>query len=74
LYPDWRLADVTIPQANACLSPRGNINGLLPDEIIDRVKRGFAIPLGRWFRGKLENFVRDLLLAGTIQKLIAVEI
>jgi asparagine synthase (glutamine-hydrolysing) len=41
------------------------LRGLLPDEIIDRPKRGFAIPLGRWFRGKLEGFVRDLLLSPT---------
>ena len=39
------------------------MRGLLPDEIIDRPKRGFAIPLGRWFRGRLGNFVRDLLLS-----------
>ncbi len=41
------------------------LRGLLPDEIIDRPKRGFAIPLGRWFRGKLESFVHDLLLSPT---------
>jgi asparagine synthase (glutamine-hydrolysing) len=39
------------------------MRGLLPDEIIDRPKRGFAIPLGHWFRGGLGNFVRDLLLS-----------
>ena len=39
------------------------LRGIVPDEIIDRPKRGFAIPLGRWFRGKLEEFVRDLLLS-----------
>ncbi len=41
------------------------LRGLLPDEIIDRPKRGFALPLARWFRGKLEGFVRDLLLSPT---------
>jgi asparagine synthase (glutamine-hydrolysing) len=39
------------------------MRGLVPDEIIDRPKRGFAIPLGRWFRGGLSTFVRDLLLS-----------
>ncbi len=39
------------------------MKGLLPDEIIDRPKRGFAIPLGHWFRAGLGNFVRDLLLS-----------
>lgn len=40
------------------------MRGLLPDQVIDRPKRGFAIPLGRWFRGQLAPFVRDLLLSG----------
>ncbi len=38
------------------------MRGILPDDIIDRRKHGFAVPLGRWFRGKLGGFVRDLLL------------
>jgi asparagine synthase (glutamine-hydrolysing) len=40
------------------------MRGILPDTIIDRPKRGFAIPLGRWFRGKLGGFARELLLSG----------
>ncbi|HEV8702644.1 MAG TPA: asparagine synthase (glutamine-hydrolyzing) [Candidatus Polarisedimenticolia bacterium] len=39
------------------------MRGLLPDSIIDRPKQGFAVPLGRWFRGRLDGFVRDLLLS-----------
>jgi asparagine synthase (glutamine-hydrolysing) len=42
-----------------------SLRGLLPDEIIDRRKHGFAIPLGAWFRGGLAGFARDLLLSGT---------
>ena len=38
------------------------MRGILPDRIIDRPKKGFAIPLGYWFRGKLGPYVRDLLL------------
>jgi asparagine synthase (glutamine-hydrolysing) len=38
------------------------MRGILPDSIIDRPKRGFAVPLGYWFRGKLGSYVRDLLL------------
>jgi asparagine synthase (glutamine-hydrolysing) len=41
------------------------LRGLLPDAIIDRPKHGFAVPLGRWFRGRLGDFVRDLLLSDT---------
>ncbi|MBI2816612.1 MAG: asparagine synthase (glutamine-hydrolyzing) [Acidobacteria bacterium] len=39
------------------------MRGIIPDAIIDRPKRGFAIPLGRWFRGKLQDFIGDLLLS-----------
>jgi asparagine synthase (glutamine-hydrolysing) len=39
------------------------LEGILPREILDRPKRGFAIPLGRWFRGQLSMYVRDLLLS-----------
>jgi asparagine synthase (glutamine-hydrolysing) len=38
------------------------MRGILPDRIIDRPKKGFAVPLGYWFRGKLGPYVRDLLL------------
>ena len=41
------------------------LRGILPDPVIDRAKRGFAIPLGRWFRGQLWEFVGDLLLSET---------
>lgn len=39
------------------------MRGILPDEVIDRPKRGFAVPLANWFRGELEGFARDLLLS-----------
>ena len=39
------------------------LRGILPAEIIDRPKQGFAIPLGRWFRGRMSEFVRELLLS-----------
>jgi len=39
------------------------MKGILPDEILDRPKHGFAVPLGRWFRGQLGPFVRELLLS-----------
>lgn len=42
-----------------------SLEGVLPDEILYRPKRGFAVPLAKWFRGKLNGFVRDLLLSKT---------
>jgi asparagine synthase (glutamine-hydrolysing) len=39
------------------------MEGILPNEILYRPKRGFAVPLSRWFRGQLGPFVRDLLLS-----------
>jgi asparagine synthase (glutamine-hydrolysing) len=41
------------------------MEGILPNEVLYRPKRGFAIPLGRWFRGQLSLYVRDLLLSRT---------
>jgi asparagine synthase (glutamine-hydrolysing) len=39
------------------------MRGILPDDIIDRPKHGFAVPLHAWFRGELSSFARDLLLS-----------
>ena len=34
---------------------------LLPREVMARPKRGFAVPLDRWFRSELREYTRDLL-------------
>ena len=44
------------------------MRGLLPADIIDRPKRGFAVPLARWFRGHLAEFARDILLSDTTRQ------
>jgi asparagine synthase (glutamine-hydrolysing) len=36
---------------------------LLPAENIDRRKMGFGVPIGHWFRGQLQPFLRETLLA-----------
>lgn len=36
---------------------------LLPSENLDRRKMGFGVPVGHWFRGKLEPFLRETILA-----------
>ena len=35
----------------------------LPQNVIDRPKRGFETPLDRWFRSELSGYVRDTLLS-----------
>jgi len=41
---------------------RRAMRGILPDSILDRGKMGFGAPLGAWFRGELDGFVRERLL------------
>ena len=36
--------------------------GLAPDEILDRPKQGFSVPIAEWFRNELHDLVRDVLL------------
>ncbi len=38
----------------------------IPRECIDREKQGFGVPLSAWFRGSLEEFLRDSLLDDTL--------
>jgi asparagine synthase (glutamine-hydrolysing) len=44
------------------------MRGILPDEVIDRPKQGFAVPLARWFRGRLNGFIHDLLLSDRVRQ------
>jgi asparagine synthase (glutamine-hydrolysing) len=41
---------------------------VLPDNIIDRPKHGFAVPLAHWFRGELAPFAHDVLLSDTCRQ------
>ena len=38
------------------------LRGVLPDEVLDRPKMGFGVPLLRWFREELRDLPRDVLL------------
>jgi asparagine synthase (glutamine-hydrolysing) len=38
------------------------IRPLVPTEILDRPKKGFSVPLDRWFRHELRELTEDLLL------------
>ena len=45
------------------------LKGLVPEEIIWRKKHGFGVPVGRWFRTSLKNFIRETLLSPeTVQR------
>lgn len=39
---------------------RRAIRGLVPDSVLARPKRGFEVPLGRWFRGPLRHRIEQL--------------
>ncbi len=41
---------------------RAALRGWVPDEILDAPKRGFELPLARWFRGELRGYAHDVLL------------
>ena len=51
-FPHWRLKGLL----------RDSMTDLLPPEIINQPKRGFSIPLAKWFRGNLAGFAADVLL------------
>jgi asparagine synthase (glutamine-hydrolysing) len=42
-------------------SLKQSLRGILPDEIIDRKKRGFGAPIGAWFKSELATFLDTVL-------------
>ncbi len=40
----------------------------LPDEILDRRKHGFEIPVGEWFRGDLREMIEDVCSVSTVNR------
>lgn len=41
---------------------------LVPPDVVYRRKMGFGVPVGKWFRGEMKGFVRDVLLSETSLK------
>ena len=44
------------------------MQGILPDDILYRSKRGFGAPMGAWFKSELSTLIRDLLSVKNIMK------
>ncbi len=66
---DTQVTDLAGHLPTSVLMPGGRQKGLLrrvaarylPESIVDRPKRGFAIPVGRWFRENLRDDLADRL-------------
>ncbi|MFM9903054.1 MAG: asparagine synthase (glutamine-hydrolyzing) [Pyrinomonadaceae bacterium] len=41
---------------------------LVPKDVIYRKKMGFGVPIGKWFRGEMKDFVRSILLSEKAMK------
>ncbi len=44
------------------------LEGVLPDHILHRPKRGFGAPIGAWFRAELAPVIRDVLSPAAIER------
>lgn len=44
---------------------REALRGWLPDDLLDRPKQGFSVPVGHWLRHELRDHVREVLLDPT---------
>jgi asparagine synthase (glutamine-hydrolysing) len=40
----------------------------IDDEILDRRKSGFAVPISDWFRGELKEYIKEILLDSKTKK------
>jgi len=44
------------------------LSKLLPKDILYRRKMGFGVPVGRWFRNEMKDFLQDVLLSRTFRE------
>lgn len=45
------------------------VSNILPNEIVRRSKRGFALPISHWFRNELKGFVLESLTDNSIRRM-----
>lgn len=43
------------------------VHDILPDDVINRPKKGFGVPLRKWFQDDLSDFARETLLSKTLK-------
>ncbi len=46
--------------------------GWLPDEVLDRSKQGFEVPIGEYLRGPLRDMFHDVVTRSTVESLGAI--
>jgi asparagine synthase (glutamine-hydrolysing) len=54
--------DLKLGSSGGKLILKSALRGVLPDEILDRSKMGFAVPLGGWLRDRLSGLAGEQLL------------
>ena len=70
----WRLPlDMKIQSGIGKWALRSILYQYVPQEIIDRPKQGFAIPLDQWLRGELRNWGEELLHQKNLFRLVGVD-
>ncbi len=47
---------------------KSSLRGVVPDEVFDRPKMGFCVPLSQWFREDLREMTHDILLSQRAQQ------
>jgi asparagine synthase (glutamine-hydrolysing) len=59
------LASAEVAAANPAVKPhlRDALRTFVPDDLVDRPKMGFGVPVGDWVRTELREMVEDLILA-----------
>jgi asparagine synthase (glutamine-hydrolysing) len=55
-------AELKLDGMNKKIVLRDAMRGWIPDEILDRPKMGFGVPIVDWFRGELRGYVEEVLL------------